>query len=208
MLNVPAATLRAWEERYSLVSPVRSAGSQRLYTRGQLEQLRFIKAQIDSGVSAADAHRLLAEQVQSGPRPPLPSVTSDGSQPLVLVADRDPYSADLVVHFLRAEGYAVDVALDAATAVRKFEERTPAAVVVDLLLSGKEGFRLVTEFGRSGKTQVVATASLDAGGEATEAGAAAFFKKPIEPPLLLARLRDLLGDRAAGPSRNEERRGA
>jgi len=59
MLDVPTSTLRAWEERYSVVTPERSHGSQRLYSRSQIENLRFIKAQIDGGASAADAHRLL-----------------------------------------------------------------------------------------------------------------------------------------------------
>ena len=60
MLDVPTSTLRAWEERYQVVTPTRSEGSQRLYTRGQVEQLRYIKEQMESGMSAADAHRVLA----------------------------------------------------------------------------------------------------------------------------------------------------
>ena len=61
MLDVPTSTLRAWEERYGVVTPNRSDGSQRLYSRSQVEQLRYIKDQIDSGLSAADSHRLLAQ---------------------------------------------------------------------------------------------------------------------------------------------------
>src|SRR5439155_11838843 len=53
MLDIPASTLRAWEDRYSLISPRRSEASHRLYSRGQVEKLRFIKSQIDSGMSAA-----------------------------------------------------------------------------------------------------------------------------------------------------------
>src|SRR5689334_6856063 len=69
MLDIPASTLRAWEERYSIVTPVRSEGSQRLYSRKQVEHLRYLKAQIESGASAADAHRLLAEQLGRGAVP-------------------------------------------------------------------------------------------------------------------------------------------
>src|SRR5487761_753555 len=65
MLDIPTSTLRAWEERYSVITPLRSEGSQRLYSRAQVEQLRFIKARIDAGARAADAHRLLSQGMAS-----------------------------------------------------------------------------------------------------------------------------------------------
>ena len=198
MLKVPAATLRAWEERYSLIKPVRSEGSQRLYSRVQLEYLRFVKTQIDSGVSAADAHRLLAEQMQRGPAPAAADRADEG-QPLVLIAERDPYAADLTEHFLRIEGYAVETTLDAAEASRRFAERKPDAVIVDLLISGGSGFGLIPAFARSGKTQIVAVAAIDAADQAIHAGASAFIKKPLDPRVLVATLRDLLGTRPGAP---------
>ncbi len=63
MLDVPAATIRNWEERYGLVKPERSNGGHRLYTRGQVEQLRFVKEGLDRGLQPAEAHRLLGEQL-------------------------------------------------------------------------------------------------------------------------------------------------
>lgn len=63
MLRVPTSTLRALETRYRLVKPQRSGGFQRLYSRNQVDQLRFIKAHLDLGLRAADAHRLLAEKL-------------------------------------------------------------------------------------------------------------------------------------------------
>src|SRR5215216_641205 len=68
MLEIPAATIRNWEERYATIVPQRSPGGHRLYSREQVEQLRFIAAQVDRGLSAADAHRLLSEQ-SAGPPP-------------------------------------------------------------------------------------------------------------------------------------------
>ena len=47
MLDIPTSTLRAWEERYSVIAPIRSEGSQRLYSRVQVEQLRFIKSRME-----------------------------------------------------------------------------------------------------------------------------------------------------------------
>lgn len=196
MLNIPAPTLRAWQARYSLIAPARSSGSQRLYSRTQLEHLRFIKAQIDSGVTAADAHRLLAEQLKGEQVTPPKAVAPNGGEPLVLIADRDPYAADIVGHFLRAEGYAVETAVDATDARRMYAERRPAVVIVDLLISGGEGFRLVAEFAQGQKTPVIAVASMDARVDAEKAGAAAFIQKPIQPRTLIATLTQLLGTKA------------
>src|SRR6185295_7776694 len=46
MLGLPPATLRSWEDRYGVVVPERSAGSQRLYSRDHLDQLRFVCQQM------------------------------------------------------------------------------------------------------------------------------------------------------------------
>jgi len=69
MLDIPTSTLRAWEERHSVITPHRSQGSQRLYSRAPLEQPRFVKSRLESGSSAADAHRLLP-----------PELTADGAR--------------------------------------------------------------------------------------------------------------------------------
>ena len=66
MLSIPPATIRNWEERYGAIVPERSAGGHRLYSRDQMEQLRFIAAEMSRGLSAADAHRLLADQSGGG----------------------------------------------------------------------------------------------------------------------------------------------
>ena len=88
ILDVPSATLRAWEERYGVITPIRSEGSQRLYSRSQIERLKYIKSQIDAGVSAADAHRLLAQQLAMGSMPAaLPDRVAEG-RPLILLADK------------------------------------------------------------------------------------------------------------------------
>jgi len=62
MLGVPTSTLRGWEKRYGMVAPGRSKGAHRLYSSHDVEQLRFIRTTLDSGASAADAHRLLAKR--------------------------------------------------------------------------------------------------------------------------------------------------
>ena len=66
MLDLTAATIRTWETRYGLVMPERSRGGQRLYSRSQVEQLRFVCRQIAAGNRPAAAHRLLEERLERG----------------------------------------------------------------------------------------------------------------------------------------------
>jgi CheY-like chemotaxis protein len=200
MLEVPASTLRAWEERYGVIVPTRSGGAQRLYSRNQLELLRFIKRQIESGISAADAHRVLSQELDSGRLPAGGDEEKEELRPLVLIAERDPYAAQLSEYFLRTEGYEVATALDAIQARLQFEERSPDLVVLDLLISGGAGFRLCRDFAARPGTRVLAVSALDSADEALHAGASAFLNKPIEPLQLISTVRDLLGTSALARS--------
>jgi DNA-binding transcriptional MerR regulator len=193
MLDMPTSTLRAWEERYSITTPTRSSGSQRLYSRAQVEQLRYIKAQIDSGVSAADAHRMLSDELRSGHLPHAAAETSSEGRPLILIAEKDPYAAELAEYFLRTEGWDVATAFDATQAILHFQERSPDVVVLDLLISGGAGFRLVSEFSIDPRVQVIAISSINSADEAMRLGAAAFIQKPLEALALVSTVHDLLG---------------
>lgn len=190
MLGVPTPTLRAWEERYRVVVPGRGDGTQRLYTREEVERLRFIKGQIDIGLSASDAHRLLEDELAAG------DLMEGGDRgralaPSVLIAERDPYAAELAEYFLKTEGYEVRTALDASGARALFDQDAPQLVVLDLLLSGGAGFRLCREFSESGPVQVLAVSALDSADEALTDGASAFLQKPVEPLELVSTVRDL-----------------
>lgn len=197
MLDIPTSTLRAWEERYRLIRPLRSEGSHRLYSRAQVEKLRFIKAQVENGASAADAHRLLSEELGSGGLPAAaPAKASPQGKPIVLIAERDSYAADLAEYFLRTEGWEVAVALDATQALLKFQEQSPEVVIVDLLLSGGAGFRLLGEFAARKSAQILAVSAIDSADEALRLGAAAFMRKPLEPLALVSIIRDLAGTSA------------
>jgi DNA-binding transcriptional MerR regulator len=196
MLDVPTSTLRAWEERYAIVTPSRSGGAQRLYSRAQVEQLRFIKSHMESGASAADAHRLLAQELAAKRVPAAPAERQSEAKPLILIVDRDSYAADLAEYFLRTEGYEVAIAQDAVQARLHFQERSPDVVVIDLLISGGAGFRLSAEFAATGTASILAVAAIDSAQEALHLGAAAFLHKPLEPLALVSSVRDLLGTSA------------
>jgi MerR family transcriptional regulator/heat shock protein HspR len=66
MLDMHPQTLRKYE-RLGLVRPARTVGSMRLYSRDEIEKLRFIKRLVDeSGVNLAGVQQLLtvAETMQ------------------------------------------------------------------------------------------------------------------------------------------------
>jgi CheY-like chemotaxis protein len=196
MLEIPTSTLRGWEERYGIVTPDRSHGSQRLYSRNEVEQLRFIKAQIESGSSAADAHRLLSQHLAVGPVRVVAAEADASPRPLILIAERDPYAADLAEYFLGTEGYDVAIAMNATQAKIIFDERSPDLVLIDLLISGGAGFRLCADFTAKSPNPVIAVAAIDEPDEAIRAGASAFLSKPLDPLKLVSTVRDLLGTSA------------
>jgi DNA-binding transcriptional MerR regulator len=194
MVSVPVATLRTWEERYSLVVPDRNASGHRLFSRGQVEQLRFVKMRIAEGMSAADAHRLLAEQLGTG----LPVAVTGENPPrlLILLAELDPYAAELQEYFLKTEGFEVEVALGGDAARQSFLDNRPSLVVVEILISGGLGYSLCRFFKGRHDVPVIAVSVLECQGQAVEAGADAFLRKPLEPLQFVSTVRDLLGSSA------------
>jgi CheY-like chemotaxis protein len=193
MLGVDASTLRAWEDRYGMVVPHRSEGGQRVYSRDELDHLRFVVKAMEGGSSAADAHRLLEEELQ---------VAGNVSQPepgalevAILLAERDRYAADLAEYFLRTEGYDVSVAFDPAAVREAAAVRHPDLIVVELMMAGG-GLDLCRELAQSGQRPVLAVSALDLAEEALRAGASAFLPKPLDPLHLVSTVRDLLGESA------------
>jgi len=61
-VGVSRELLRAWEQRYGLLQPLRSDGGFRLYSSVDEQRVRAMRRHLDAGVSAAQAARLaLAE---------------------------------------------------------------------------------------------------------------------------------------------------
>ena len=195
MLGLSQPALRSWEDRYGVIVAERSEGGRRLYTRDQVEQLRFVKERLDEGLSAADAHRLLAER-QAGTQPIVNGGTSNPpARRLVLLAYRDRRGAELNEFFLRSEGYEVEIALTAEDAEEKFASQDPALSIVELMISGGIGRELCERLKHRRGTPVLCVSSLDLHEQALAAGADAFLMKPLEPLQLVSTVKDLLGDR-------------
>jgi DNA-binding transcriptional MerR regulator len=190
MLDIPVATLRTWEERYGQVVPARNASGHRLYSRRQLEQLRFVRARMGEGATAADGYRLLAEEEETGgalvahPRP--------APKLLIQLAESDAFAAEFEEYFLKTEGFEVEVTLTESAAREAFAAARPAVVIIEVLISGGAGLELCRAFRDQAGVAIVVVSAVEALDAAIDAGADAFLRKPLDPLQLVSTVRDLL----------------
>ena len=191
MLDVPVATLRTWEDRYGQVVPARNGSGHRLYTRHQVEQLRFVRAQMSEGASVADAHRLLAERAETGV-PLVSAAPRPAPRLLIQLAESDAYAAEFEEYFLTTEGFEVEVTLTESAARQAFDDARPAVVIVEVLISGGTGLELCRHFSQHPGTAIVVVSSMQVMDAAFDAGADAFLRKPLDPLHLVSTVRDLL----------------
>jgi DNA-binding response OmpR family regulator len=143
---------------------------------------------MDDGSSAADAHRLLGEQLGQSSD----AGVTGGVLMLILLAERDRFAADLYEYFLRTEGYEVCLASNAADAERSFERR-PSLAIVEVAMTG--GLELCRQLAQD-ETPVLAVSPLAVHDDALAAGASAFLQKPLEQLQFISTVRDLLGSSA------------
>lgn len=71
MLGIQPGTLRAWERRYQVIAPKRTASGHRLYTDEQVEILRKLVAKVNEGLTIRQAVALVIEESKD----PIPSFT-------------------------------------------------------------------------------------------------------------------------------------
>ncbi len=82
-LGVSDHVLRAWESRYGLLRPVRSAGGFRLYSEADARRVRRMQAHLARGLSAAEAARAVLREdsgVRTDPDPSTPSIPATTSE--------------------------------------------------------------------------------------------------------------------------------
>jgi MerR family transcriptional regulator, light-induced transcriptional regulator len=75
--GIRAVTIRAWENRYGLLKPQRSENRYRLYTERDIAILRWVKSQVDQGISISNVVRELKAMMGRGEFPEvLPSIAT------------------------------------------------------------------------------------------------------------------------------------
>ncbi len=118
------------------------------------------------------------------------SETGSGCQ-LLLVED-DLKLGELVSRFLQAQGYTVHWARSAADALRFSQQQLCELVICDLMLPDEHGFTLFDRIRRDSDVPflfLTALGDADSHIEGLERGAVDYLIKPVEPTVLLARIR-------------------
>jgi DNA-binding response OmpR family regulator len=120
----------------------------------------------------------------------------------VLVVDDEPIVRDVLVRYLRQEGFQVRTAPDGASALEVFADTEPDLVLLDLMLPRIDGFEVFRRIRARNGTPVI---MLTARGDETDRivgldlGADDYVGKPFSPREVVARVRAVL--RRAGGSK-------
>ena len=141
---MPVVTIRAWEQRYGLLLPERSAGGHRRFTDDDLRRINAVRLLVGEGVTlAAAAQRVMgteARQRRNGPasrvRVPTPApLPSAGLDPEALEA---AYRATRALLHAGSAGQVVDVLVhlvaELGGEVEPAETAGPDALPLDLSL--------------------------------------------------------------------------
>lgn len=119
----------------------------------------------------------------------------------ILLVEDEPSAATMLAKGLREEAYAVDIAFDGETAQSQAFINDYDLIILDIVLPGKNGFRVCRELRTSGLTipvlMLTARDAVEDRVEGLDSGADDYLPKPFDFNELLARVRALLRRRPA-----------
>jgi K+-sensing histidine kinase KdpD len=124
-------------------------------------------------------------------------MTSNKKHKILIVEDNQE-NMDLLVYFLRPQGYEIIGVNDGLSAVQKVEEDHPDIILLDIMLPKMDGYEVCGKLKNDPKTKFIPIIMLTALKElkdkvrALEVGADDFISKPFENVELLARVKSLL----------------
>ena len=194
--GVPQTTLRHWEKAYGLVVPSRTQGGHRLYSEDDVRRIKWLKRKIDEdGLQAGPAHVLLKRELKKVGM--VAEAAASHGAILILVAEKDPITAELEEYFLNKHGYDVHIVLDGRRAIEMAESVKPDLIILDVILPGLSGLKVCSGLKSNPLTKhipVLVFSVLDVRDRALDAGADAFLLKPIERLRLIEAVRELLTD--------------
>ena len=114
-----------------------------------------------------------------------------------LVVEDDPDIVELLTHYLRADGFAVDAAADGRRALTLLRQGAYDLLLLDLQLPGLDGLAVCAEVRRDKQLRDLPVVMLTARGEEAdrivglEMGADDYVVKPFSPKEVVARVRAL-----------------
>ena len=119
-------------------------------------------------------------------------------KPLILVVEDNAANQMLAREVLEQAGYQVEVASTASQALDRLKTFTPALILMDVELPGKDGLSLTRLLKTMSPTTAIpvvaltAHSSLQARTDALQAGCVGFISKPIDVRTFSARVEEFL----------------
>lgn len=116
-------------------------------------------------------------------------------QKRVLAIDDDTAITELLAMLLRTYGYEVLTANTGKEGIKLIREQSPDVVVLDLMMSGMDGWQVCKQVRTFSNVPIVILSALDDPAmiaSALDAGADDYLVKPISSNILVARLNQLI----------------
>jgi two-component system, OmpR family, response regulator ParR len=126
----------------------------------------------------------------------------------ILLIEDDARLAELTATYLEQNGLRVSVESRGDRALERFAQVRPRLVLLDLLLPGKDGLAICRELRRAHEVPILILTARDTDFDhviGLETGADDYVMKPVEPMVLLARVRALLRRAERNGAANEPR---
>jgi len=173
----------------------------------QLRTLVELKARLGrtafpapAGTPAMDLEAEIRRTTQAGRLLAGGPGATERPRPRVLLIDDDPTTRNIISHFLRKEEFIVEKAADANDGLLRARNGRPDLLIVDAVLSGRDGFEVLSLLRQDPGTTRIPVLMLSTLGEETaivkglEEGAD-YIIKPFSPQILVATVRKILRDR-------------
>lgn len=113
----------------------------------------------------------------------------------ILIADDEQLMRQLIIDFLRPEGYEILEASDGKEALEIYDKEHPDLILLDVMMPGYDGWTVCREIRRESTVPIM---MLTAKGEeidqlfAYDLGADEYITKPFSPKILVAKIKALL----------------
>jgi CheY-like chemotaxis protein len=108
--------------------------------------------------------------------------------PLVVIVEDDKNFADILHDYAKEHGYEAIMVNEGTNAVQIIKDQTPDAVILDIMLPGKDGWQILRELKEDEDTRNIPVHLMSAGEAAANKvkreGAISFMKKPINTETL------------------------
>jgi len=125
----------------------------------------------------------------------------DGREPEVVIVEDDKNFADILKDYARDYGYKVTLLQEGNDAVETIRALQPDAVILDIMLPGKDGWQILKELKQDSSTFHIPVHLMSAGDVAanrvSREGAINFIKKPIEKSVLDRLFTDVMNQSGA-----------